>query len=61
MMKRGGVEEGEDCTSPTESRPSVWRIQPCFRREAAGELTVAGELGSQEEVPVSGAEAIFVF
>lgn len=60
-MKRGGVEEGEDCTSPTESRPSMWKIHLCFRREAFGELTVAGELSSQKEVPVPGVEAIFVF
>lgn len=58
-MKRGVVEERESCPSPTESRPSMWKIHLCFRREAFGELTVAGELSSQKEVPVQGAEVIF--
>lgn len=61
MMKRGGLEEGEDCTSPTECRPSMWKIPLYFRREAVGELSVTGELGSQKEVPVPAAEALLVF
>lgn len=34
----GGVEEGEVCTSPTKSRPSIWKIHLRFRRKAIGEL-----------------------